>query len=804
LVSDPATFIGNLIAVTHERNTHLIDHDLERLFRLSPDESTDWIDRVRRAEAPSKSDNLGKLGRYELRSILGQGGQGCVYRARQPATNRDVAIKRLATGSFATREMRARFRREIDLTARLRHPNIVTVYGTERINGSDVLVMELIDGGPIDAWASEHLHAGGSVNRIVEVFTRVCHAVAYAHQLGVLHRDLKPSNILVDSNGEPHVVDFGVARLIPGPDGGATAITNLSAGFAGTPLYTAPEQMDEPPPPADMRADVYSLGVVLYALLSGRTPHRSARTLAELRDSIRSATPDRPSGARRDIPPDLDAIVLKAIAAEPARRYPTMDAFIDDLTRYLRGEIVSAVAPGMLYRARKTMRRHRGMLTICAIVLSSLLIGLIGTTLALRQARAAQEAAETSERSAEQVIEFLTSMLTGPDASERRAYNIPLSVVLDRASEHLLSGSVAHQPETETRLWRTIAETYRTLGLFPDSAHAYDRAITAARGSDRADDASFGKLLLAAASMAQTMEDFTYAHALIDEAEAVLRRRHDADCTDLIQVQHQRAMNLYASGEETEGRELLCALATEAVACTGNDTDPIVIAIRSDLGFVAGCNTSWEDGLVILTDVLRIQHDQLGPDHVGVSRTLLNIGSLHQNLRRYEEAEPYFLNALAIREQYFGRDHSAVASVLYNVATTFDRTGRRSEAVATLREALDIQERLLVPGHYDTARTRMRLGNLLVHTGALEEAEALLRHAIRDFEPRRGHRADRINWTRRYLAHCLIRQRRFEEAEEILITAMIDAELRFADGPEPAAVQAALDRLHAAWNRDRN
>ena len=223
---------------------------------------------------------MGRIGPYELLGELGRGGQGIVFKARQPRTGREIALKRVAAGDFATPEMRAHFDREIEAVVALDHPHIVTVYGSDIVDGQPVLAMRWVDGVPFDRWARSGEGPRREILDILSVFALVCDAIHHAHQRGVIHRDIKPSNILVDREDRPNVLDFGLARVQLDSGGGMT-LTD-SGQFLGTPAYAAPEQIRGELREIDVRTDVYALGAVLYGALTGWTVLDPALPLAQL------------------------------------------------------------------------------------------------------------------------------------------------------------------------------------------------------------------------------------------------------------------------------------------------------------------------------------------------------------------------------------------------------------------------------------------------------------------------------------------------------------------------------------------
>ena len=320
-------------------------------------EGDGWMTALRRAEEPR---GLGSIGPFELLDEVERGGQGVVFRARQPGTNRVVALKRMLAGSLASAATRARFAREVEAAAALDHPGIVTVFGTESVDRTPVLAMEWVDGVPITEWArgpSEH-GAGRDPAQRLEVFCAVCDAVEHAHARGVLHRDLKPSNILVDRSGRPRVLDFGLAKWLGGEERDATQ----SAEALGTPAYAAPEQLLPGSLGAgrvDVRADVYALGVVLYEVLTGASPYGSRDTsLSELLRTVERVDPAPPSSFDPRLGRELDAVCLRALEKLPEDRYPSVGALAADLRRHLAGEPVHAAPPGALARFTKLVRRN--------------------------------------------------------------------------------------------------------------------------------------------------------------------------------------------------------------------------------------------------------------------------------------------------------------------------------------------------------------------------------------------------------------------------------------------------------------
>jgi len=309
---------------------------------------------------------------YEIQSELHRGGQGVVYEAIQLSTRRKVAVKVILEGPFAGQHSRWRFEREVRLAAALRHPHIVTIHDSGIAHGRYFFALDYVDGQPLDAYARL---AKPSIRQLVELVCQVCDAIAYAHRHGVIHRDLKPTNILVDEEGKPYVVDFGLAKAI-GEDSHESRpdLVTMPGGVMGTLAYMSPEQTQGDPDQVDARTDLYSLGVMLYELLTGSAPYKTNCDMAEALNNIRQTDPPRPSKISRALNSELDAIILRAMAKEPDRRYGSVSELQADLEAWLDGKPVAAKSDSSLYMLRKLALKHY----FHTSVIATLIVALIG------------------------------------------------------------------------------------------------------------------------------------------------------------------------------------------------------------------------------------------------------------------------------------------------------------------------------------------------------------------------------------------------------------------------------------------
>ncbi len=468
----------------------------------------DWLARARDAEAPM---DLGALGPYRLLREVGRGGQAVVYEAVQEPAGDRVAVKRLLAGRFAEPAAWLRFEREIEAASILAHPNIVRAEGVQVPEGQLVLVMDWVDGIPVHDWAR-----GRPRGEILEGLCKIADAVAHAHRCGIIHRDLKPANILVSSDGEPHLLDFGIAKGTGFGEIGGSSLTRTSQ-FLGTPAYCSPEQVSGEPGRVDTRTDVYSLGVIAYDLLVGKPPYEIGGGLRRIIETITTEEPRRPRDHVPGFDRDLEAILRKMLAKRPEQRYSSMDQVLADLERFARGDPIEAESLGHGYSLRMFVRRNRWPVAIAAAFM--LMIAGFGVTMAILYQRA-----ELEESRVTRVEAFLAAMLT-PEGATSGAHAVTVDDLLGQASRRLAEEPI-DDPDVEGRLHMHLARTYTAIWSWPDATRHAEAALDIYRGLGDPDGSTRSLTLL---GLAEAFLENPNAIDHLTEALAIVEAREGPD-----------------------------------------------------------------------------------------------------------------------------------------------------------------------------------------------------------------------------------------------------------------------------------
>ncbi|MEL7448364.1 MAG: serine/threonine-protein kinase, partial [Pseudomonadota bacterium] len=547
----------------------------------------------------------------------------------------------------------------------------------------------------------------------LRLFCQVCRAVQHAHQKGVIHRDLKPSNILVlEEDGEPapRIIDFGVAKATHQRLSELTMHTRFGL-LIGTPAYMSPEQAEMSGLDIDTRSDVYSLGAVLYELLVGARPiaelDGTEGAYGDLQRIIRTVDPATPSarltalGAaaeqcannraatvtalRSRLQGELEWIVLKALAKNPARRYQTALGMAEDIENHLAGRPVTAARDSFVYRARKFVRRHRTAFSAAAVVFIALVGGMLAATAGLLQASRERDAAEQARLEAESVTGFFTDMLAAVDP-ERQGRDVPVRVVLDEAAR-TIDDKFDGAPLTEARLLGTIGETYRALGRFDEAERHLRR-----------------RLALVEDHLPALHPDRLDA---MHELGRVLQR----------QARHEEAEALFEKALQGR-REVL------------GERHWQTLSSASNLAIIYNFQHRHPEAVAVLRELLAIETAMVGENDPRVLSTMHNLGTTLYKSGHVEEATTLLNTAVSGRERLLGLDHPGTIISKIVLGELYKLTGRNEEALRLLGEAVDAGSRSLGPDHPRTLLARHRLGSAVATAGDYAAGEQLLQQTL--------------------------------------------------------------------------
>ena len=607
---------------------------------------------------------------YLLGKELHRGGQGAVFAAEQLVTRRPCAVKMLLGGRFASATQRIRFEREVEVVAALRHPSIVTLYESGiTTEGEPWFAMEFVAGERLDEYV-KRVHLGP--REIADLIRRIAQAIAYAHRRGVIHRDLKPGNILIDKEGSPRVLDFGLARSAMDTISLDHRSTSTKDGeFIGTFTYAAPEQLAGDPSGIDSRCDLYTLGMVFYECLVGALPFESARSLVELVEqksvgAVRRPSEVAPSGGPR-IDRDIDVIVLRLLSVEPARRYDTADALVEDLERYADGRPILAREDSLNYVLAKTVRRHWIVSSLILVILLTVVVGGILLGLAYRRAEAERTRVDRAYKTFREALESADPEL-GVGSSEMKVTEF-LTLVESQVRAELMS-----EPEL-------MAEILQTLGViqlgFDDSSRGRDailrsyEIIKKSREQGRVSEAQFATATVALAKLRFSEEDFTGAEASYRQALEIRQRTAGVFAVETVDTERQLASALRAQKRYVEAQQRLDEALEHADNFLDGKASAIVRAgIRNGMGVLALAQNDGARAIDEFKAALDAISGFIAEDDFRIGRTLYSMARAEFQVGRLNDAAEHARKAyeiLRLRKGETARSAQAALDLLNQI-----------------------------------------------------------------------------------------------------------------------------------------
>ena len=726
-----------LLAPYRVQNQELV-HELETLWAHEPhnDSLFENLPRISRSfwrSMPGEGLPT-RIGPYQVIEILGYGGMGVVYKAREPSPlSRLVAVKVLPSSLHAP-AWHARFEMEQKSLSAMSHPNIATVHDAGRtLEDRPFLVMELLEGLPITNYCDTHRL---SIDERLALFVQVCEGVSHAHRRGFIHRDLKPANVLVieqDGNHIPKIIDFGIA-------GSLDVATPIPGGAViGTPAYMSPEQAAHQRDKIDSRGDIYALGALLFELLAGKPPLRAQlREAVTFREQCRVVYryPPEPLAqqARHLVTPEIAAlrattvsrvsrrlrgelswITMKALARTPEDRYGSCSELIDDLHRFRKNRPVAAAPERTWYRLEKWLNAHKLLVGSGLTLLTVLVLALIISLVSLRAVR-------TSERHLRNVHAFSESIFreVGPYYQGR---HVKVFELLDDAARGI-DEKYADQPELERSIRLVLARSYHDLGLYEDAEDHFARACELVIVRERPDDAQ--------------------ALALIGE----------------------RAYNLFLAGDEERALNIYMVAVNAAEERYGRD-HPTSLMLSNGYAFVLGRMGRVALALALFETTLAEQRRVLGPTHRETLSTLNNLGDLLVATGQYAVAEQLLVGAIAAYEAKKSKMDPYAASLMHNLAFAFSGQQQYAEAIELGQQLLAIRNEMLGDYHPDSLSTANNLAIAIGESGSAPEAIELLRATLAGL-PDRAKTFPEYLKLRHNLGHFLMIAQVLDEAELVL------------------------------------
>lgn len=725
-----------------------------------------------------------RLGDYALVRKIGEGGMGTVYEATQEHPQRTVALKVIRAG-LTSGQLLDRFRREANLLGRLKHAGIAHIYDAgvgdlHLSNGATIeqpyFAMELVDGPTIDEYVKQKAL---TEREKLGLLIRVCDAVQHAHERGVIHRDLKPGNILVEKNGQPKILDFGVSRATDADVQAVTMQTDVGQ-LIGTIAYMSPEQALGDPNQIDPRSDVYALGVIGFEILSGHLPIPvRGHAIPEAARRIREEDPTRLSSINTRCRGDIDTMIQKALEKAPDRRYQTAGALAEDLRRYLRNEPIKAHPPSRTYQLGKFARRNRGLVAGVIGMIVILIAGIITTGTYAWEASAQRDEAQHEARRVAALNKFLVDdVFNAADPETGATHDLRVRDMLSNATRSLDS-SFTDDPDIEALIRAALGKIFLTFNEFDLAEEHLQRAVVLNEKLHPQDPRKLVQIKQDLGRALQKNSKLVEASQLLNEVLSVQKRSRTFGDGDIASTIRGLGDIAYAKGDYS-GAESLYRESMALYESSGEGSDQVVKNLMA-IARALVSQDKVDESIALFREALAIETDRGSEDPLYLTLIQHNLGAALSIRGDFEESRTILEKALSSRRRILGDENASVAATLFELAKLAMDQEDYERALTIGEEALAIQNAVLHENHMGLAKTYNVLGYSSRMLRDYAKTERYARESYRIYRAVQGPESRATVLSLSNIADVLMKQEKYEEAIDVCRPALVAIRSEFGD-----------------------